>query len=59
MAFDQDVESVAETHLEGAFALDVVVELLGALAGEAEAEAEDMIDGRSQHGLMEAASELH
>lgn len=57
MAFDQDVESVAETHLEGAFALDVVGELLGALAGEAEAE--DMIDGRSQHVLMEAASDSH
>lgn len=48
---------MAETHLEGAFALDVVGELLGALAGEAEAE--DMIDGQSQHGLMEAASESH
>lgn len=52
---------MAETHLEGAFALDVVGELLGALAGEAEAEAEaeGMIDGQSQHGLMEAASESH
>ena len=50
---------MAETHLEGAFALDVVGELLGALAAEAEAEAEGMIDGQSQHGLMEAASESH
>lgn len=53
MAPDQDVETVVEAHHEGSFALDVVVELLDALAGEAE----DRIDGQSQHGLMEAASE--
>jgi hypothetical protein len=50
---------VAEAHLEGACAFDVVVGLLDAFAAEAEAEAEaeDTIDGPSQHGRMDAASE--
>lgn len=59
MASDQNVEIVAEAHLEGACAFDVVVGLLDAFAAEAEAEAEaeDTIDGPSQHGRMDAASE--
>lgn len=59
MASDQNVEIVAEAHLEGACAFDVVVGPLDAFAAEAEAEAEteDTIDGPSQHGQMDAASE--
>jgi hypothetical protein len=61
LASDQNVEIVAEAHLEGACAFDVVVGLLDAFAAEAEAEpepeAEDTIDGPSQHGRMDAASE--
>lgn len=55
LASDQNVEIVAEAHLEGACAFDVVVGLLDAFA--AEAETEDTIDGLSQHGRTNAASE--
>lgn len=44
MKFDSNVGCGAEVLLEGACALDVVVELQDAFAGEAEAE--DMIDGQ-------------
>lgn len=54
MEFGRDVETVAETHLEGACASDVVW-LLIVFAGYAETE--DMNDGLSQHELMDAASE--
>lgn len=57
LASDQNVEIGAEAHLEGACAFDVVVGLLDAFAAEAEVEAEDTIDGPSQHGQMDAASE--
>jgi hypothetical protein len=53
LASDQNVEIVAEAHLEGACAFDVGVGLLDAFA----AEAEDTIDGPSQHGQLDAASE--
>lgn len=53
LAFDQNVEVVAENHLAGACAFDVAARLLDAYA----AEVEDMIDGPSQHEQMSAASE--